>query len=87
MTPTILELADEYAKAYFMGRPEEARKKLQAAVMTAEVEAHAAEKAARSQAFLDARYELGKGGAPEEIDARLRDLALADYKAGGLLCG
>lgn len=40
--PTILELADDYAKAYFMGRPEDARKRLQAAVMNAETEAHRA---------------------------------------------
>lgn len=32
-TKTILELADDYAKAYFMGRGDDARKLLQAAIM------------------------------------------------------
>lgn len=40
---TILELADDYAKAYFIGRPEEARKLLQAAIMNAEVQKYNAE--------------------------------------------
>jgi len=33
---TILELADDYAKAYFMGRGEDARKLLQAAIINNE---------------------------------------------------
>ena len=37
---TILELADEYAKEYFIGRPEDARKRLHAAIINAETEAH-----------------------------------------------
>jgi len=37
--PTILELADKYAKEYYMGRDEEARKRLQAAVINAETAA------------------------------------------------
>ena len=39
-TLTILELADQYAKDYFMGRPEDARKRLQAAIMNTETVAH-----------------------------------------------
>lgn len=38
-TPTILELADQYAKDYFMGRPEDARKRLQAAIMASDTKA------------------------------------------------
>lgn len=38
--PTILELADRYAKELFMGRGDEARKQLQAAIMNAETAAH-----------------------------------------------
>jgi len=37
--PTLLELADQYAKEYFMGRGEDARKRLQAAIIHAEVAA------------------------------------------------
>ncbi len=37
-TKTILEIADDYAKAYFMGRGEDARKLLQAAIIHNEVE-------------------------------------------------
>lgn len=38
--PTILELADRYAKEYFMGRQDEPRKQLQAAIMNSETAAH-----------------------------------------------
>lgn len=38
-TQTILELADQYAKDYFMGRPEDARKRLQAAIMASDTKA------------------------------------------------
>lgn len=37
---TILELADRYAKEYFMGRGEEAKKPLQAAIMAADTAAY-----------------------------------------------
>jgi len=37
--PTLLELADQYAKEYFMGRGEDARKRLQAAIIHSEVAA------------------------------------------------
>jgi len=39
--PTILELADKYAKEYYMGRDEEARKRLQAAIINNETNAYA----------------------------------------------
>lgn len=42
-SPTILELADLYAKAYFMGRGEDARKTLQAAIIRQETDAFQAE--------------------------------------------
>jgi len=38
--PTILELADKYAKEYYMGRDEEARKRLQAAIINNETNAY-----------------------------------------------
>lgn len=38
--PTLLELADTYARNYFMGRSDDSRKRLQAAIMTAETKAH-----------------------------------------------
>lgn len=46
----LLQLADEYAKAYFMGRGDEARKRLQAAIIVAETEALKAEQAAAQAA-------------------------------------
>ena len=64
---TILELADEYAKEYakecFIGRPEAARKRLHAAIINAETEAHKA----GMNAFATARWELGQGGTPAEF--------------------
>ena len=73
---TILELADEYAKEYakeyFIGRPEAARKRLHAAIINAETEAHVAV----MNAFATARWELGRGGTPEEIDNRIRQRSL-----------
>ena len=44
--PTLLQLADRYAKAYFMGHGEDARKRLQAAIMEAETNAFNAVKKA-----------------------------------------
>jgi hypothetical protein len=49
---TILELADDYAKAYFMGRGEEARKLLQAAIISQEILDHGKEIAAFRQGYL-----------------------------------
>ena len=49
--PTLLQLADKYAKAYSMGRGEDARKRLQAAIMEAEINAfNAVKKATESEA-------------------------------------
>lgn len=46
-SPTnLLQLADEYAKAYFMGRGDDARKRFQAAVIVAETAAFEAEQKA-----------------------------------------
>lgn len=39
---TLLELADDYAKAYFMGRGEEARRVLRAAIMEQDAAQHTA---------------------------------------------
>ena len=69
---TILELADKYAKAYFMGNGDDARKRLHAAIINAETEAHEAV----MNAFATARWELGQGGTPEEIDNRIRQRSL-----------
>lgn len=68
---TILELADVYAKAYFMGRGDDARKTLQAAIIRSETAAHEAEKNARLKALSAALYEAGKGGGADSIYQRL----------------
>lgn len=44
--PTLLQLADEYARDYFMGREYDARKRLQAAIIVAEADALKAEQKA-----------------------------------------
>lgn len=46
---TLLELADDYAKAYFMGRGEEARKLLQAAIFDQDTAQYTLLQSARAQ--------------------------------------
>lgn len=40
LDPTLLELADKYAKDYFMGRGDDSRKRLQAAITVLEIKNH-----------------------------------------------
>ena len=65
---TILELADDYAKAYFMGRVEDERKALQAKVLWLETDAYLVEQ------LLD---KLASGLVPSTAE-QLRE----EYKSG-----
>jgi hypothetical protein len=61
---TILELADDYAKAYLMGRGEDARKLLQAAIINAEV-------AAIPVIYIDNEGKLHSRVSPEQVETVL----------------